>query len=1007
MNGLLRLVSLIVISTFLLLPAPPTAHSAESPADRALNLMKQGKPEQAVTLLSTPKAMKDAGLSSIQGWAYLRLNDPDGAEKAFRRSIGLREKQSDAHCGLGYVNLRRGLPVDAMVSFKKGLEQGRMNMDCMAGLAMALEQTGDRTGAKQAAETVLKKDKTNELAQAVLRRLDLTEERPPEDPIRIALDTYRKGEWGAARILLKKIAFDGKMNETVLSALADCHYRLGNVPEAADVYRLMMERGIGTEMARLQLSRIYGIRPGDVQWWQKSSPLTRGRPAKTQFLYRAKGDYFEYFDGKDWKRTYLVGMNIGPAAPGEYPSTAPRDVEAYEVWFDQIAAMESNMIRAYTILPPAFYTALKRHNEKASRPLWLLQEVWLTEREDTVDLYDSRWRDEFREEARRVVDLLHGNAVIPYRPGHAAGIYTADVSPYVFAIGPGREVETSIVLGTNRLHPNKTSYKGRYIEVKNGNPSEVWFAETIDYVASYEMERYNAQRPMTIVNWPPLDPMSHVTEANYAEEMAMRGIPVAATTKDMNDSDAVSLDVMKLNATSTYPAGLFAAFHVYTYWPDFLMYDREYPKTRDDLGSNRYYGYLLDLKKHHRGMPLLVAEYGVPTSWGIAHVHPDGWHNGGFSEKGQAELLDRMTRNIKDSGCAGGLIFAWLDEWWKSVADNFTRPFDQPPERRTFWQNMLNPEENFGIVGYRPNATVPLLRGNDSDWEKATTISADSSPKAGRIRAVRAMSDYAYVYLRIDLDKSRSVIDWKKEAFWVALSTLPGRAGSRELPRPAPRITDGATFLLKIDRPDMATLLIAHGFNPNQWIVDTGVPGGRLILRKKDVKLGVLERSSFEEMMIQANPPRWGRDGSIFPPIFVNRSELPAGTADPALPGSSTLAAWNVDKTGSMIEVRIPWGLLYVADPSTHLFYGGTDGQAEPVFTKGGAIGIAAMHFTVGESGPRFQESLPHSVNNRINHALPAYAWAEWNEMQVKPYMKPAYYSLQRSFRQMLTEMKK
>lgn len=1005
MNRLLRLAPLVVISAFMILAFTPCAHSAESLSNRALNLMKKGQPDQAVKLLSAPKAMKDAGLSSIQGWAYLRLNEPDAAETAFRRSIGLKAKQSDAHCGLGYVQLRRGTPADAITSFNHGLEYGRTNMDCLAGLAMALEQTGDRMGAKRAAETVLKNDKANELALAVTRRLELTEERPPEDPIRIALDTYRKGEWDAARTLLKKIVFDGKMNETVLSSLADCHYRLGSILEAVDIYRLMIERGIGADMARLQLSRIYGIRPDEVQWWQKPSPLTRARPADTQFLYRTKGDSFEYFDGKGWQRAYLVGVNIGPAAPGEYPSTAPRDVAAYLTWFDQIAAMESNMIRAYTILPPAFYTALKIFNEKASRPLWLFQEVWLSEKEDMLNLYDSQWRGEFLEEARRIVDLLHGNAVIPYRPGHAAGIYTADVSPYVFAIGPGREVETSIVLTTNRLNHEKTSYKGRYIEVKRGNPSEVWFADTIDYVASYEMNRYNAQRPMTIVNWPPLDPMSHVTEANYAEEMAMRGMPSVKATKEMNDSDAVSLDVMQLKATSAYPAGLFAAFHVYTYWPDFLMYDKEYPKVRDDLGSNRYYGYLLDLKKHHRGMPLLVAEYGVPTSWGIAHVHPDGWHNGGFSEKSQAELLERMTRNIKDSGCAGGIVFAWLDEWWKSVADNYTRPFDQPPERRTFWQNMLNPEENFGIVGYRPAFTVPLLRGSEKDWEKSITVSAAPSNREGRIRGVRAMSDYAYLYLRVDLDRNRPAIDWNKDAFWVALSTLPGRAGSRELPKPAPRIADGATFLLKFDHPDHATLLIAEDFNPNHWIKDS-VPGGRLIIRKKDVKLRVQERSSFEEMMTQANPPRWGRDGSIFPPIFVSRSELPKGTADPESPGFSSLAAWHVDQTGSMIEVRIPWGLLYVVDPSTHLFYGGTDGQAEPVFTKGGGIGIAALHFSVTETGLRFQESLPRSGNQRINERLPTFAWSDWSEMQVRPYMKPAYDALKKSFRQVLTETK-
>jgi hypothetical protein len=294
-----------------------------------------------------------------------------------------------------------------------------------------------------------------------------------------------------------------------------------------------------------------------------------------------------------------------------------------------------------------------------------------------------------------------------------------------------------------------------------------------------------------------------------------------------------------------------------------------------------------------------------------------------------------------------------------------------------------------------------LLRGNEKDWEGATTVA--ETPE-GRIRAVRAMSDYAYLYLRLDLAANGSGVDWQREAFWVALSTLPNRAGSRELPRPAPRLAEGASFLLKVDHPERLTLLMAENFHPNEWITNAFVPGKRLIQRKKDVKLALVERSPFVEMITQANPPRWGRDGTVFPPLFVSRSVLPAGTADPASPDSSTLAAWHVDRTGSMIEVRIPWGLLYVADPSSLLFYGGTDSQAEPVWTRGEAIGMAAFHLVVSNEGPRLQEALPRAKGGRIEGPLPSYSWKGWNQVQATPYLKPAYHSLQRSFRKVMEE---
>ena len=1005
MNTLLRAASvgLIIIS---ILSFPVAATSKEGLSDRALLLLRKGEFRQVVTILAEP-AKKDPGLSSLLGWAYLRLNDMDAAAIAFRRSITANPKQSEAYCGIGYVNLRQGRPADAIGSFENGLARNNSNLDCLGGLAVALEQMGEKDKAKRTAEAVLKKDRTNESAKEVLSRLASPSEQPTGETGQAGLDAHRKRDYASAVTLLKKAISEGNMKESLLMVLADSHYRLGNLTDAINIYRLMLSRGIAVERASAELANIYGINSAEVRSFRTPSMTLGKRPEKLQLAYKTNGDQFEYFDGRSWRRTYLVGVNIGPAPPGEFASTAPRDIAVYEKWFAQMASMKANMVRAYTILPPAFYMALKRHNERTQHPLWLLQEVWISEREDMLDLFNDERSSEFREEAHRVVDVLHGHAEIPYRPGHAAGIFSADVSPYVFAIAPGREVEPSIVLTTNKRNPEKTFYNGSFIQVKKGNPSEVWFASMLDDVASYEMDRYNAQRPLTIVNWPPLDPMYHVTEANYAEERKRLGeIVKLKPGQEMNDCDAVSLDVTNLSVTPAFQAGLFASYHVYTYWPDFLMYDPEYPKVRDSIGSNRYLGYLLDLKRHHQGMPLLIAEYGVPSSWGIAHVHPDGWHNGGFTEKAQAELLERMTWNIKDSGCAGGIVFAWIDEWWKSVADNFIRPFDQPPDRRPLWQNMLNPEENFGIIGYLPAEDVPLLRGVEKDWNNAATVMAVTAGKEGRLRRIMAMADSAYLYIRLDLGGAAKQVDWAKEAFWVALSTMPNQAGSRKLPNPGPRIAEGATFLLKFSNAHQADLLIAENFNPNQWIRNADLPGSQLIQRKKELKLDLKESALFEEMVTQANPPRWGRDGTVFQPQFANRSKLRAGTADRSSTQFTSHAAWNINDTGTMIEIRIPWGLLYIADPSSHLFYSGTDSNSEPLFTKGDAISMVAMHLAVSQTESRLLESLPKVNGNRIDEPLPFFRWNGWNMVQVKPYFKPAYYSLQKAFQKILEEFK-
>jgi len=449
------------------------------------------------------------------------------------------------------------------------------------------------------------------------------------------------------------------------------------------------------------------------------------------FDFRTRGNYFEVRDGAGWTRTYLKGVNIGPARPGEFPSTPPLDTATYREWLDQIGRMNANVVRAYTILPPAFYRALRIHNEGSPRKLWLVQEVWLTEREDheDCDLYDAATVEEFQREIRHVIDLLHGHADIPYRRGHAAGIYTVDVSPYVIALALGREVDPYVALCTNKANPAKTGHRGRFVSLAGGNATETWFAEMADLAIQYELERYNVQRPLTVVNWPPLDPIPHVTEANYAEEVRIRrgrGEEVdEVLTRPPNDADAVALHIGKFTVTPEFRAGLFATYHVYSYWPDFMLYDPAYPLTRDEEGTNRYLGYLLNLKRHYPTMPVLIAEYGVPASWGVAHIHPEGWSNGGHSEKGQAELLVRMTRNIRNAGAAGGLVFEWQDEWWKRVSDDFTRPFMRPAWRKPLWLNQLDPEEHFGLLGYRPPAPVPLLRGDPGQVNVLVSVERD------------------------------------------------------------------------------------------------------------------------------------------------------------------------------------------------------------------------------------------------------------------------------------------
>ena len=71
-----------------------------------------------------------------------------------------------------------------------------------------------------------------------------------------------------------------------------------------------------------------------------------------------------------------------------------------------------------------------------------------------------------------------------------------------------------------------------------------------------------------------------------------------------------------MRPTSRNPAGWFASYHAYPYYPDFMLYDPGYDRARSREGRSNYFGYLKELKRHHAGMPLVISEYGVPSSRG-------------------------------------------------------------------------------------------------------------------------------------------------------------------------------------------------------------------------------------------------------------------------------------------------------------------------------------------------------------------------------------------------------
>ena len=56
----------------------------------------------------------------------------------------------------------------------------------------------------------------------------------------------------------------------------------------------------------------------------------------------------------------------------------------------------------------------------------------------------------------------------------------------------------------------------------------------------------------------------------------------------MAEEYSVDLNVENLEASDAFPCGLFASYHIYPYYPNFLYTELEYSNYRDEEGKGQY-----------------------------------------------------------------------------------------------------------------------------------------------------------------------------------------------------------------------------------------------------------------------------------------------------------------------------------------------------------------------------------------------------------------------------------
>jgi hypothetical protein len=298
-------------------------------------------------------------------------------------------------------------------------------------------------------------------------------------------------------------------------------------------------------------------------------------------------------------------------------------------------------------------------------------------------------------------------------------------------------------------------------------------------------------------------------------------------------------------------------------------------------------------------MPLLVAEYGVPSSRGIAHLQPQGWHHGGHDERQMAEIDARLTRELHAAGAAGGILFAWIDEWFKR--NWLVMDFEIPSGHTPRWHNVMDPEQSYGVMGVYAGdpATRPVLGGDRENWEKGERLS----------RVLRASADASYLYLALEVD---SAFAWTTHGIEIGIDTWLPSVGQHRLPRSGVVCELGFEFLVDLPAPDSGSVRVVPEYNRYAARIDSlnGDDLGRFL--RRPVSTAERRDGRFDPLFVYTNRARFGRDGTFFPASGVDRGTLRHGTER-----ASTLSDWYFDAASRTIQLRLAWDLINVTDPST------------------------------------------------------------------------------------------
>ncbi len=609
--------------------------------------------------------------------------------------------------------------------------------------------------------------------------------------------------------------------------------------------------------------------------------------------FRAHEKYFYRYDAGKWKFVYLKGVNMGLTEAATDLSDPDVSYDTYREWFKLISEMNANTVRAFTVMPPQFYTALYDYNASTDNPLYLVQGIWFNE--NYMYECDNAFSEErmiveaFKRAAVETVDIIHGNSDYTDYGSIKNAVYSHDVSEYLAGYILGLEWDPGFVERTN-AYTEYAGYKGEYLETgEKATAFESFLCEVGDSLISYESGKYSAQSPLAFLNWATTDTLTHSNEP-FPEE------------------DSVSVNTENIVVCGKYYSGLFAAVDVYPYYPEFMNYQPEYLEEGADGTVDSYRAYIAHLRTEY-SVPVIIAEFGIPTSRGTAHSSVTGMNQGGMTEQQQGEAIVSMMKSIAEEEYAGSLIFSWQDEWFKQTWNTVKYSPDNALQRTP---NVQSAEQSYGLLAMEPGKTaVCFADGKDDEWENSSPVAETDGNK------VYAMWDEGYLYLKIESDA-----DFNSETLLIPIQITA--RGSDFASEYDVTFTEAADFLLVVNGKNNTRLLtdVYQDVFYYTYAYERGVFERDLSYENSGSGIyGAIRQFISNEIVLPLS-------GETIPAQYIESGIMKYGVTDYNSSKYNSLADFY--NSGSITEIRIPWYLLNVMNSTcgvciTDFYVGGID----------------------------------------------------------------------------------